>query len=307
MMAMPTSGWGMHALQPDYRKETPYLDVYRDFGFAYLEMTSDLDLLTFVVHEEDELSSSPFPSWVPRWDCGADATRFFRTQYQKISNDDDDDDGAILIRNASVLRIRGVIVDSVEYVSRETKDSSQGPAAVEEVVQLWRQVAPQSTEYPGPHQSRLSMAFLAVICRNSYTGDLDEFTRAEQSFAQLLQSDQQHFPLDRYAQDRAAQRISNHVMTKSRPRRLVLLGRGYYGLAARITCQGDACAILYGTQTPCILRKVAGKQGHYHVVGPAYVQSKAVDEDDEPDRLGKNEETSDWKEWDLPTEDIYLR
>lgn len=193
MMAMPTSGWGMHALQPDYRKETPYLDVYRDFGFAYLEMKSELDLLTFVVHEEDELSSSPFPSWVPRWDCGADATRFFRTQYQKISNDDDDD-GAVLIRDVSVLRIRGVIVDSVEHVSRETKDYSQCPAAAEEVVQLWRQVAPQSTKYPGQHQSRLSIAFLAVICRNIYTGDLDEFTRAEQAFAQLLQSDQQHCP-----------------------------------------------------------------------------------------------------------------
>lgn len=71
------------------------------------------------------------------------------------------------------------------------------------------------------------------------------------------------------------------------------LSRGYYGLAPRITCEGDVCAIIYGIQSPFILQKVAGKQGHYHVVGPADVQSKVVDEDDEPDRLGENEETSD--------------
>lgn len=313
MMALPTSNDGIPDLQPDYSERSSDLDVYRDFATKYLKRMADLDLLSFVEHEEDELVSSAFPSWVPRWDRGDDVVTFFDAVLPKLNSNDGGpslslDDGP----GDPILRVRGVIIDSVEYVARETQDVV-GPAAVEEVVRLWREVVPHSTKQRSPHYSRLGIAFLTAVRRDRYDGDRVEFMKSQRAFAQLLHSDQPHHPLGKYTHNRDAQRISTLAVNYLYFRRLILLGRGCYGLAPRITHEADVCAIIHGSRTPFILRKVTGQKGHYRLVGPAYVQSKAYvqdkesEEDGMPYRLGDGEWSNDWKEWDLPTEDLYLR
>ncbi|KAI8953595.1 hypothetical protein F4801DRAFT_102313 [Xylaria longipes] len=104
----------------------------------------------------------------------------------------------------------------------------------------------------------------------------------------------------------AARRISTFAINTSQNRRFISLGRGNYGLAPNTIQPGDVCAILYGTSWPFILRKVAGRQSHYKFVGPAYILSRQTDEYGFPDRLGYDEKCEDWRDWNLPNQDIVL-
>lgn len=309
-MRVPTSDEAMGALrlQPDYRKSKSHLDVYREFAIKYLETTSNLDLLNFVEHDENEdLDRSSFPSWIPRWDRRDGAVSFFDRTNRKITspNSDASDVTVTILDGGATLRLKAIILDSVKYVSKTIKEK-HGAEAVAEVVSLWREVVPQSTRYPGPHQTHLAMAFLNALRCGRYDGEWEEFLESQKAFAQLLQSDQPHVSMNTITRDENAQRISTLAIDESKNRRFVVLGRGYYGIAPNVTRAGDVCAIIFGTRSPFILRKMISKTGHYKVVGPAYVQSKDCTAYDTPLRLGYDEYCEDWRDWDLPTEDIFL-
>lgn len=315
-MRVPTSDEAMGALrlQPDYTESKSHLDVYREFAIKYLETTSNLDLLSCVEHDEDEdLDMSSFPSWIPRWDRGANHPTSFDLHDRKITCPDSDasDVAFTILDGGATLRVRAIILDSVQYASKTIKRHCQGPEAVAEnvaeVVSLWRELVPQSTRCPGPHETRLAVAFLNVACRAKFKGELEEFLQSQEAFAQLLQSDQPHVSMDAITRDENAQRISTHAMKYvSYDHRFVVLGRGYYGVALNVTREGDVCAIIFGTRSPFILRKMVGKNHHYNILGPAYVQSKECSINGYPWRLGEDDECEDWRDWDLPTEDIFL-
>lgn len=309
-LALPTSDYAMSDLgiQPDYRETTSHLDVYKDFATRYLEETRDLNLLCFVEHDDAEsISDLQLPSWVPRWDHGADVSRSVLGSIARNSNNiipDITDDG-------SALWVRALILDSVQYVS-ENEFRILYPNPVTQVKQLWREFRPQSARYPGPHRSRLSLAFLQATCRGSYSGEWNPWLRAQKAFAQFLQSDQ---PMDieithNEEAPLGAQQISSFAVKNSGGRRLILLSRGYFSVAPRVTRKGDVCAIVYGAELPLILRKVAGSENRYRVLGAAYVQSRECNRDGAPFSLGPNENVhcQDWFEWDPPPaeQDILL-
>lgn len=308
-MALPTSDGAMPALQPDYRDNTSHLDVYREFAIKYLDKNSNLDLLTFVEHkgEDDEAEETEetgsFPSWVPRWDHGRDVVGWFDPNHRKMHSDASE---FTLLHGNGILQVKAIVFDAVKYVSETIKHTPPASQAVEQVVSLWRHVAPHSNKYPGPHQDHLALAFLDAICRGRYDGDWEEWWQSQKAFAQLLQADRPDCPMDIYTANRNTQRLSIYLADRSRNRRFILLGRGYQGLASEATHEGDVCAIIFGTRLPLILREVAGKDGHYTVVGAAYIQSKVHEDDGMPWRLGQYEDCEDWTEWDLPIQDILL-
>lgn len=310
-MNMPTSDEAMQALrlQPDYTESKSGLDVYREFAIKYLEATSDLDLLLHVEHDQDEdVELSSFPSWIPRWDCRWCSQRLFDPTFRKITppNSVASDVTFTILDGGAALRVRAIVFDSVKYVSKPINGGQVPEAAVEEVVSLWREVVPQSTRHPGPHQTRLALAFLEALCCGSYSGEYEEFVQSRAAFAQLLLSHQPHVSMDTITRDENARRISTFVAVMSEYQRFVVLGRGYYGMAPNITREDDVCAIIFGTRLPFILRKLAGKNDHYMVLGTAYVQSKEYDRCGAPIPLGRSKDCEDWRDWDLPFEDIIL-
>lgn len=113
-------------------------------------------------------------------------------------------------------------------------------------------------------------------------------------------------PTKKYIHDRNAQVISGPALKYSRRRRLLVLGRGSYGVSSAATREGDVCAVVFGTRAPLVLRAVAGKRDHYTVVGVAYVQSGVLSDEDIPMRMSENETCDDWKAWNLPTRNIFL-
>lgn len=317
-MTYPYSEATMPALQPRYGSDTSFLDVYREFATKYLENTRDLDLLRFFEHEDDELAlavdsdsflehlpvrSLSFPSWIPRWDRGGRGYLLGMTHHRKI---DECSQQMTLLRNDSILQVKGVIFDSVRHISDEIRETSHLGAAVTSVVSLWRDVAEQSIQYPGPHQNRLGMAFLQTLGRASYTGDLATWKTALKTFADQLQSDSSDLPVDTYSQHSNAQMIVSHVLNYSKTRRFLVSSRGYFGVSSVATRQGDVCAIIFGTRSVFILRELDKKRHHFAVIGAAYVPSPKLGDSGLPLRIGHDNDCTDWKNWNLPIRDISL-
>jgi hypothetical protein len=84
-------------------------------------------------------------------------------------------------------------------------------------------------------------------------------------------------------------------------KKFIVSGRGYYGLVPRIVRAGDVCAIIFGTRSPFILRST-DQAGFYKLVGSALILSKELDHNGYPVTL----EDTDWLDWKLEEEDIFL-
>lgn len=311
-MAYQTPDAAMSDLQPDYGSNTSYLDVYRDFAIKYLEKTSDLDILRFVVHEEDNALGSAvpaFPSWVPRWDL--DEINTGKTTSRGLNEDVKE---MTLLNNNSTLRVKAILFDSVNFVSEVIKWKGvrdRGPKEdVALVVSLWREITNHLIIYPGLNQERLSgLDFLTVISLGSHIGKWDEWKRALEAFANLLEYDDPALSTGHYQKDRNAQSISSFALVSIFGSRFIFLGRGYhYGISPAPTREGDVCAIISGTRSASILRRVPGETDSYIIIGPAYINSTLGDDDKDgtPGGIGEHEGYDIWKPWDLPARDIFL-
>lgn len=311
-MDLPTSDKAMPVLQPSYGEATSHLEVYRQFAVKYLTKTNDLTIVQYVENEEDEkvagsgdfessgggqVRSPSFPSWIPRWDRGRPDPCMRDQNARKVHENSQE----MTLLNNSILRVKGVIFDSVTYVSKTIPKPSQYEEIFAVAFSLWRDIAKQSIKYRGPHQSRLALAFLTAVSDAHDVGVLPEWVRLRQASEKVRQSylDIPDFPPD-------AQLFSGFSLSLTFGRRFLVLGRGYCAISSVVTREGDVCAVIWGTSSPVILREVAGKSDHYTVVGPAHVQSAKTTVAGVPCYLGWNEECDDWRDWNLPTRDMFL-
>lgn len=331
-MSIPTSDkvFANLDLQPDYAKHVSHLDVYRDFAVRYLQKTHNLDLLSYVDHEDCDLeieheaatlepssSSSYFPSWIPRWDRGVPILRgvayWLNATAPKVEINSNLMSDALTIHSASIIEVKAIIIDSIQHVSRRVSwlDERSPPECVQEVISLWREIALESIKYPGPHQDTSldkALAFLTTLCRGFFDGDCHEFGQSVKVFARLLRDDQPTRSYDTYLENKEVRRISTFAIKSCQGRRFILLSRGHYGIAPKTTRISDTCAIIPGARFPFILRKVASKESHYLVVERAYVQSKTCSpsQTGQPLPLARSDTKRDWEDWGLETERIYL-
>lgn len=322
-MALPTTDGALSAcaLKPDYREQTSYLDVYREFAVRYLEKTSDLDLLCHVDHRDNvdhddeflnppDLEDTRLSSWIPRWDRGRNPRNtFFVHMKRKIQLDLQQ--CTIFDTGQGVsLRVRAVIFDSVAWAAEKTRyiPPDNVLETKKQVFTLWRGARKQSARYPGPYTRHQALAFLFALCGGATdNGELQAWQQSQRALAQLLESDDPGRPIDKHAgHGDSANQISTFISTYWSQRRLILLGRGYYGLASTVARVREVCAIIFGTASPFILRKIQGGGDRYKVVGAAYVVSKVWNSYGWPRPLGRDERCEDWRELDLPSEDIVL-
>lgn len=250
-------------LRPDYGKDVSHLDVYRDFAVRYLQKTQDLDILSYVEHEDSDLEfgdesdgSESFPSWIPRWDRGLPLVRgvayWLNVTVPKIEINSNMLCDAPTIHEGSVIQVKAIILDYIQYVSKTVSwsDTRDVPEYIQEVVSLWREIAPESTRYSGPHQDTAlnkALAFLTALCWSFFDGHHDEFWQSLTVFARLLQDDQPTRSIDTYLKNKEARRIATFAIKSSQSRRFFLLSCGHYGIAPRTTHSGDTCAIIPGT------------------------------------------------------------
>ncbi|KAG8156595.1 hypothetical protein KVR01_013546 [Diaporthe batatas] len=330
-MSIPTSDKVFTGLdiRPDYSRDVSHLDVYRDFAVRYLQRTQNPDLLSYVDHEESDLeakrevdglgSSSVFyfPSWIPRWDRGLTLLRevayWLNATAPKVEINDNHISHVLTIHDASIIEVRAIVFDSVQYVSERLSwlDDCTPTQCTQEVVSLWRQVSPESRRLPGlldKDPLDEALAFLSTLCRNFFDGDREEFWHSLKAFAGLLQDDRPTRSIDLYLTNKEARRISTFAIKSCQSRRFILLNGGLYGMAPTITRSGDTCAVIPGTRFPFILRNVAGKENHYQVIGRAYIQTKAwpLVQSGHPPPLGSSDQSRSWKDYVMQGKSIYL-
>lgn len=317
--ALPFVGMHMPALWPKY--EQSYLETYKNFAVEYLDKTSDLDILMQVNHTSQTLGNFQISSWIPRWDYKGwhEGSKPSRND-AKFDCESANSSKCVVRRNKEgnfpSLQVRGVILDSVKFISKTISHE----LTVEEVCALWLQF-PKSSQFSSgqddPDISCLRLAFLQALSAGFWgASSYQEWSDSLKEYASLLPNgspgDSQHAN-GRPMSDRVQQ---VHVFsTKIAHRaRLFTLEQGYYGLGPGAAEKGDVYALIFGVSKPVILRRVPEENERtYWLIGPAYVVSKELDQHGIPYGFNLHSLWRDWEEFrkcegwaGLEAEDIVL-
>lgn len=290
-------------------QDVSHLEVYKEFAIRYLQQTGNLDILSFVVQgPEDDLDPRSIPTWTPRWDRGSKPVSWFNLNHRKITSPhrDSSTGDVVILTDSSSIRVRGVVIDFVRHVSKVPQYMSATAESAKEIVSLWMEVASEWKKHDGPHQDRLGIAFISMICKGKRPGTLYQRLRSLRVFAQRLESDQPFLADNDDENCEATRQLACYSMGYLRERRLILTGRGHSGLAPCHARNGEVCAIIFGARLPFILRRVHEQEHYFTVIGPAYTQSQNCTDAGVPYRLGQDNDCEDWTAWGLPTEDILL-
>jgi hypothetical protein len=300
-----------NTIDPDYFAS--YLEVYRQFAVTYIQSTKNTDLLDFVCHSDDTFSD--IPSWVPRWDVKTYslAQRIVSSAAMQPRKPQTFDSTVI---NNGKLKVRGVIIDTVRYVS-ELFDSE---TTIEAIRHIWVCInaAPIKSPYTasGTSETHFLDAFLDALTAGTCEGEISQWLQARKSFA--VQARLQQGPVyDDQLSDPSGAGADYHddagffftgVQDIAANCRFVLTERGYMGLCPSVVHEGDTCGIIFGCRTPYILRNTAQEQ-HYTFMGAATMVGKEYSEIEEGAVLFSDlgaEDSKDWVDWDVEEQDIYL-
>lgn len=295
-------------LQPDYMR--PHHHVFYEFARRYLEESSDLAILTYVDHDEEDLiGHHDVPSWVPLWD---DKTNRYPIHHHDPSCEpfplSDQQLRITDVVRESQLRLQGAFIGRINYASTKIVNNHKDP--IDEVLTLWWEVAAEIKKLPGPFRERLGFAFLDVISLGHYTGEFAPWNKAESEFARCLDLHKDKDQLRQITQDPpiygSAYRVSVLAVHNSRNRRVFVLEQGFIGVTSAGARQGDLCALVNGLCTPIILRPVSGKSDHYILVGNAFLVLRTDVWGDRFDTLRSDSPDKAWIKEYLPARDIIL-
>lgn len=294
-------------LQPTY--ELDFLDLYKDFAMEHIRRKRKVELLDYVQHTQQTLNTE-LPSWVPRWDIRLEAgCRLYLSLWQALT------DRSCSVHSPSMtetsLRVRGIVLDSIIYVSEVLRPPQM---TLDDIAKVWKALVRIDAPNPYPPFCRLC-AFIATLSGDILQGDLDTFHSSQAAY--LLEIHQKSGELeaidDQYWKKTAEGGNMNSFQSLIHwllcGKKIFLTQRGYFGAAYDVVHEGDRCGIMFGCKTPSILRHTAAKNS-YRLLGGAYIVGKSLQITQEKFRgftlLGRKE-SKDWTEWNVPEDDIVLR
>jgi hypothetical protein len=302
-------------VKPNYY--STHLETYRQFATQYIQSTGDLELLDYVSHDE----TSPFsiPSWIPRWDISTWSLGQSSIASTVVHSRDGSTPGPLLSEDGS-LRVRGVVIDSLYYISDVFEWEMTTAATIKT---LWDRI--NHSPVPCPYQAPSAVdnlrldAFLASLSSGTYDGEFSEWQRAQEDFATHI-SQTVAAAKDSQLEDAVSgaelepniyfERVRNRTHNK----RFVLAKRGYMGLAPALVRREDLVGIIFGCKTPCVLRKEGGDipnhEQYYTFLGATALvgreRSKVQSGADEFCNVLGEEDSKDWVEWDVEEQDVIL-
>jgi hypothetical protein len=300
--------FGRKVRQPNYN--IPFLHVYQQFAIDNINHNKDITILDYVRHTEESLHDT-VPSWSPRWEYTTTTlARSRSTTTVPLTSRSCSIQEPVFI-DPSILRLRGVIVDTVAYTS---KVAYMTVSETSEIIQdIWKDVRDSKLDSPYP-AANLVDVFLDVLGLGQYIGDWSKWRRDTAACALHLLENTSDINADEQARRKIAARDGDidqalsFIRLRMYGERLILTKRGYMGLAPQLTREGDTCAILFGCTTPCILQKT-GSGLQYRLVGSTVILGKQPREHVDCSYwcyiLG-SEHSKDWAEWDVEEQDIDL-
>lgn len=233
-------------LWPNYT--VPYTHVYRDFAIGYLRMSSDLDILHFVQHDDRTLACD-FATWIPRWN-----TSLYNNNTSNLNNYDPSSRCitsqlsppkiAISLDQTS-LDLRGIIIDTVAFAAQRFDKAS---TTLHDVSSHWDTVSKRPA--PSPYSCEPLRAFVTTLRCGVYRGRLKEWQTLESAYMQFLQ----HGLLQDDVSYESAGVFHKARMEDVHNKRFIVTNREYYGLAPQVVQEGDLCCIVFGTRSPFVLK-----------------------------------------------------
>jgi hypothetical protein len=220
--------------------------------------------------------------------------------------------------NKTVLRVRGVIFDNIEYVSNvdQPYKSEQSEKDIELQVAWIRQIwfDTQSHDLRSPFEPDLLLSvFLNIITLDHYQGDWSQWLASKAALFMELTRDFGHpdpINVPKWVKHTVPGDLSLLIYTIWQVlygRKVVHTNRGHLGIAPRMVQHGDLCGIIFGCKLPCILRKTE-VDGQYILIGSAFIPGKVVNRYQD-DRVTLNvlgsAKSKDWIEWD-EVEECYI-
>jgi hypothetical protein len=294
-------------LHPDYT--ISHLETYRQFATEYVQSTKSTELLDYVSHTEESLLDK-VPSWVPRWDI----VTWSLSPTSMASTVASSRTGSVVepaVVDASSLRVRGVVFDTVHYVS-DLLDWNTTTVAT--ILEIWNCVVTASLDCPYVASSKpcLLDAFLNSLSGGTYDGEASEWQRAKESFSYEaeIRLDENSLSEDTLSgAESESSLFVEHIRSRTDNRKFILTDRGYMGLASAVVKETDICAIVFGCRTPCALRR-AHREQHYTYLGAISLVGKECHNVEDGGTsfcsvLGEDD-SKDWVEWEVEEQDIDL-
>jgi hypothetical protein len=282
-------------------------DVFRDTTIEFLRSMGNLDILSYVTHEESLHLQDGLPSWVPVWDClplmsdGFDVRVFPFAESGLFQEEIRDVSKEILIDisgEGEVLSLRGLEVDVVEWHSETIIYKMIPPRLwncgkeVHPLEKLWTDL---KSHYPcKPSDGNLLKLFSllltsGLIKKGTAEDRFDEHNANFQAWrlrhSEELQleigelfpgRDQQCFSMLQKAAEGGnwAQFVSD-AFRACNGRKVFITKNGHLGVGPMAMRSGDITSILFTARTPFILRPVGDQ---YILVGEAYLHGLMHDE-----------------------------
>lgn len=291
-----------------------WAQVYYDVAHWHIVSNNNLLALHYVEHDRETLASD-HPSWLPLWH-----TR----QYTEILRFEGRDKGIFShisppvhldLSKPGILKARGCILDTIDFTSGLfSSEPSTGEIAA--VWELWRQ---QNKRNAYLHFSPL-LAFV-----NAFLAGKMIFIASSPEAENLRVFSQELFGVESVQREpkfAAVRGILDHgharnnllnISSTVTNRKFAVTKRGLFGLVPSAAAEGDLYSVLFGADTPFVLRATS-LEGHYKLVGEGSLVSSQDPRDDYPGeqgpflyRVGSGiYAREDWIEWGLDEEDISL-
>jgi len=298
-------------IRPDY--SAPVLNTYHRFAIEYIRTLRNVEILDYVSHNKESFTSG-IPSWVPRWDVSAWSLQ--RTslepagmQSRSLSTFEP------VITEGGHLKVRGVLLDKVQYVSDIFDWETTTP---ETFKGIWDTVVAAEMELPYGLPSYVLNAFLDALSAGSYDGDFSQWRKSRKRFAVELgiwpehmgESDEDSDIESTVAgADDGKSLYYDYIRVRTSRRHFVLTQRGYMGLAPLPTREGDSCAIIFGCALPCVLRGSDDDESYIFAGAMTLVGKDSYNMEDGGlgflDILG-SDDSREWLDWDVEEKDILL-
>ncbi len=290
--------------EPDYSFVPDYslsvLEVYQSFVEVCIQRSAKLDVLNFAMHTQ--LNK---PSWIPDWsnERGIEVLHqykswhhdpFFKASGATIAEFDTiaslgkktgqrAPDGSSL----SVLCVvTGFVTDVVALQSDVVTNMEDIRSPNFVLAQQWISMYQSQSTESGPYrtQNELLAAFRLTAIADA-NGDAIPITRATHLHEEVSAPSFHRWMANEYSFKLGEHNFLENFYIASWGRRFVVSKKGYFGLVASEVRPGDLICILFGGQTPFVLRKVAnlsnalmggskylGGGGHvYQLMGECYV------------------------------------
>lgn len=232
---------------PDYQNST--LDVFRDFALRYMRTTNSLRLLNYVLHSARTLQSS-LPTWVPDWDSGTPIAFEMSFGREKRRADLTSRNGktyAPEVIEGKVLKVRGVVVDTVRFTSDVLDQCVVTPKSLFELYQ-----AVESSALANPYGYHYTMAFVKALCRCRYEGDWETWDLHRGRLVDVLKNHTNPTEGFECSGDNERRKgldsLVAFIAILIHGMKFMITERGYMGMAPAVTEEKDLCAILFGNQ-----------------------------------------------------------